>query len=217
MTNQRCRLGHFELEILERAGQHEAGRVERFGIDRLIIRQPLGKLRPQIGGVHMPGYYSVKAGVMDLTEPVLLTPEGLEKLKRDLEVALARRAEAGERLKEAFQPGDIEDNPEYEQAKEEVGLLDSRIYELQEMIGRAQIIKDTHSSIVGPGSTIEVTDNEGETETFHLVGAVESDPSAGRISVDSPVGRALVGKKKGDRVTVSVPSGTLTLTVKAVK
>src|SRR4030088_3175648 len=66
---------------------------------------------------------------MDLTEPVLLTPEGLEKLKRDLEVALKRRAEAGERLKEAFQPGDIEDNPEYEQAKEEVGLLDSRIYE----------------------------------------------------------------------------------------
>ena len=67
---------------------------------------------------------------MDLTEPVLLTPEGLEKLKRDLEVALRRRAEAGERLKEAFQPGDIEDNPEYEQAKEEVGLLDGRIYEL---------------------------------------------------------------------------------------
>jgi transcription elongation factor GreA len=154
---------------------------------------------------------------MDLTEPVLLTPEGLEKLKRDLEVAQGRRAEAGERLKEAFQPGDIEDNPEYEQAKEEVGLLDSRIYELQEMIGRAQIIRDTHSSVAGPGSTIEVVDHDGETETYHLVGAVESDPSAGRISVDSPVGRALVGHKKGDQVTVSVPSGTLTLTIKAVK
>src|ERR1700704_2747840 len=155
--------------------------------------------------------------VMDLTEPVLLTPEGLEKLKRDLEVALKRRAEAGERLKEAFQPGDIEDNPEYEQAKEEVGLLDSRIYELQEMIGRAQIIRDTHSSVVGPGSTIDVVDSEGDTETYHLVGAVESDPSAGRISGGSPVGRGLVGRKKGDKVTVSVPSGTLTLTVKAVK
>jgi len=155
--------------------------------------------------------------VMDLTEPVLLTPEGLEKLKRDLEVALKRRAEAGERLKEAFQPGDIEDNPEYEQAKEEVGMLDSRIYELQEMIGRAQIIKDTHSSVAQPGSTIEVVDNEGDTETYHLVGAVESDPSAGRISVESPVGRALVGKKKGDKITVSVPAGSLTLTIKAVK
>jgi transcription elongation factor GreA len=153
---------------------------------------------------------------MDLTEPVLLTPEGLEKLKRDLEVALRRRGEAGERLKEAFQPGDIEDNPEYEQAKEEVGLLDSRIYELQEMFGRAEIIKESHSSVAGPGSTIEVVDNEGDAETYHLVGAVESDPSAGRISVDSPVGRALVGKKKGDKVTISVPQGSLTLTIKSV-
>src|SRR5258708_40076455 len=102
---------------------------------------------------------------MDLTEPVLLSSEGLEKLKRDPEVELKRRAEAGERLKEAFQPGDIEDNPEYGQAKEEVGLLDSRIYELQEMIGRAQIIKDTQSSVVQPGSTNEVVDNEGDTET----------------------------------------------------
>ncbi len=154
---------------------------------------------------------------MDLTEPVLLTPEGLEKLKKDLEVAQRRRSEAGERLKEAFQPGDIEDNPEYEQAKEEVGLLDNRIYELQEMIGRAQIIKDTHSSVAAPGSTIEVVDESGEAETYHLVGAVESDPSAGRISVDSPVGRALIGRKKGDKVTVSVPSGMLSLTIKAVK
>jgi transcription elongation factor GreA len=153
---------------------------------------------------------------MDLTEPVLLTPEGLEKLKRDLDVTLKRRAEAGERLKEAFQPGDIEDNPEYEQAKEEVGLLDSRIYELQEMIGRAEIIKESHSSVAGPGSTIDVVENDGATETYHLVGAVESDPSAGRISVDSPVGRALVGKKKGDKVTVNVPQGSLTLTIKSV-
>lgn len=154
---------------------------------------------------------------MDLTEPVLLTPEGLEKLKRDLEVAQTRRTEAGERLKEAFQPGDIEDNPEYEQAKEEVGLLDGRIYELQEMIGRAEIIRESHSSVAGPGSTIEVVEGDGSAETYHLVGAVESDPSAGRISVDSPVGRALVGKKKGDRVTISVPQGSLTLTIKAVK
>src|SRR5258708_18324846 len=64
---------------------------------------------------------------------------------------------------------------------------------------------------------MDVVDSDGHAETYHLVGAVESDPSAGRISVDSPVGRALVGKKKGDRITVSVPSGTLTLSIKAVK
>jgi len=83
---------------------------------------------------------------MDLTEPVLLTPEGLERLKAELEVQRARRVEAADRLKEAFQPGDIEDNPEYEQAKEEVGLIDGRIYELDEMIGRAEIIHEHHSS-----------------------------------------------------------------------
>src|SRR5437016_14209870 len=99
---------------------------------------------------------------MDLTEPVLLTPEGLEKLKRDLDVALKRRAEAGERLKEAFQPGDIEDNPEYEQAKEGVGLLDGCIYELQEMIGRAKMIRDTHSIDIGPDTTIEVVTSQVE-------------------------------------------------------
>ena len=130
---------------------------------------------------------------------------------------LWRRVEAADRLKEAFQPGDIEDNPEYEQAKEEVGLIDGRIYELEEMIGRAEIIHEHHSNVAEPGSTVEVVDEDGNAETYHLVGAVESDPSAGRISVESPVGRALVGRKKGDKITVSVPAGSLTLTIKAVK
>ncbi|HBH41242.1 MAG TPA: transcription elongation factor GreA, partial [Rhizobiales bacterium] len=110
-----------------------------------------------------------------------------------------------------------EDNPEYEQAKEEVGLIDGRIYELEEMIGRAEIIHEHHSNIAEPGSTVEVLDEDGHSETYHLVGAVESDPGEGRISVDSPVGRAIVGKKKGDKVTVNVPQGTLHLTIKSVK
>ncbi len=154
---------------------------------------------------------------MDLTEPVLLTPEGLERLKGDLEVTRKRRGEAAERLREAFQPGDIEDNPEYEQAKEEVSLLDSRIYELEEMIGRAQILQEHHGGVAEPGSTLEVEDEEGSVETYHLVGAVESDPATGRISVESPVGRALVGKRAGQKVTVNVPSGTISLKIKAVR
>jgi len=154
---------------------------------------------------------------MDLTEPVLLTPEGLEKLKQELVQLQGRRIEAADRLKEAFQPGDIEDNPEYELAKEEVSLLDARIYELQEMIGRAEIIHEHHSTVAEPGSTLDVTEEDGSTVTYHLVGAVESDPSTGRISVDSPVGRALVGRKKGDKVTVNVPSGTITLVIKSIK
>jgi transcription elongation factor GreA len=154
---------------------------------------------------------------MDLGEPVLLTSEGLEKLKRDLEEAKLRRREAADRMKEAAQPGDIEDNPEFEQAKEEVAALDARIYELEEMIGRAQLIGEHHGAIAEPGSTIEVEDRDGAVETWHLVGAVESDPASGRISVESPVGRALLGKRKGDRVSVNAPSGTVEFTVKAVK
>ncbi len=154
---------------------------------------------------------------MDLTQPVLLTAAGLEKLKQDLERAQARRLEAFERMKEAAQPGDIEDNPELEQAKEEVARLDERIYELQEMIGRAQIIEGRNSGVAEPGSTIEVEDDEGETTVYHLVGAVEADPSKGRISVESPVGSALVGKRPGDRVSVNVPAGTIELAVKAVR
>jgi transcription elongation factor GreA len=153
---------------------------------------------------------------MDLTQPVLLTAEGLEKLKQDLNIARERRVEAAERLKDAFQPGDIEDNPEYEQAKEEVSLLDSRIYELEEMIGRAQILEEHHSGVAEPGSTVEVLNDDGSSETYYLVGAVEADPSSGRISVESPIGRALLNKRKGDQVTVGVPSGTVSLTIQAV-
>jgi len=119
-------------------------------------------------------------------------------------------------MKEAAQPGDIEDNPELEQAKEEVARLDDRIYELEAMIGRAQIISGRNSSVAGPGSTLQVVDDTGETITYHLVGAVEADPSTGRISVESPVGRALVGKRAGDSISVDVPAGTIGLTVKAV-
>jgi transcription elongation factor GreA len=155
---------------------------------------------------------------MDLSEPVLLTAGGLQKLKQDLERVQARRLEAFDRMKEAAQPGDIEDNPELEQAKEEVARFDERIYELQEMIGRAQIISEgRNSSIAEPGSTIEVEDDEGETIVYYLVGAVEADPGTGRISVESPVGRALVGKRAGERVSVQVPAGMVELTIKTVR
>ena len=119
-------------------------------------------------------------------------------------------------MKEAAQPGDIEDNPELEQAKEEVARLDERIYELEEMIGRAQIIEGRNSGVAEPGSTLQVEDEEGELFTYHLVGAVEADPVAGNISVESPVGRALVGKRAGERVSVQVPAGTVELTIKTV-
>ena len=82
--------------------------------------------------------------------------------------------------------------------------------------GRAQIIEGRNSGIAEPGSTLEVEDDEGETLVYHLVGAVEADPTTGRISVESPVGRALVGKRAGDRISVEVPAGLVQLTIKTV-
>jgi transcription elongation factor GreA len=152
---------------------------------------------------------------MDLSQPVLLTSEGLAKLKRELESTQARRVEASERLREASQPGDVEDNPE--QAREELSRIDDRIYELKEMIGRARIIQGTGAAEAGPGSTLVVEDEEGEQSEYHLVGAVEADPPTGRISVESPIGHALVGQRKGSRVVVEVPAGTVTLTIKDVR
>jgi transcription elongation factor GreA len=154
---------------------------------------------------------------MDLSQPVLLTAEGLTKLKQELLAIQNRRGEAADRLREAFQPGDVEDNPEYEQAKEELSRIDDRIYELNEMIGRAKLISGTGSGVAAPGSTIVVQDENGAESEYHLVGAVEADPGTGRISVESPVGRSLVGCRKGDEVSVEVPAGTVKLTVKEVR
>jgi len=145
-----------------------------------------------------------------------MTRQGQDRLRAELDQVRERRLEAAERMKEAFQPGDIEDNPEYEQAKEEVSRVDERIYELEEMIGRAQIIEEGHGEVASAGSVIEVRLADGEVETYHLVGAVESDPQSGRISVESPVGRALVGKRLGDKVVVSAPAGEIRLTVLSV-
>ncbi len=123
------------------------------------------------------------------------------------------RDEAANRLRDASQPGDIEDNPEYEQAKEELARLDSRIYELEEMISRAQIIEEHHSTVVEAGSTVDVREPDGTIVTYHMVGAVESDPASGRISIESPVGRALIGRRRGESVEVNVPSGKLVLKI----
>jgi transcription elongation factor GreA len=146
-------------------------------------------------------------------EKVILTKEGLEKLKKELQELKEKRRVAAERMREAFQPGDIEDNPEYETSKEEVTRLDSRIYDIEQLIERAEIIEEAHRSVVGPGSTVEVLWESGETEIFHLVGAVEADPANGYISVESPVGKALIGRQAGDTVEIPTPAGKHTIKV----
>jgi transcription elongation factor GreA len=148
-----------------------------------------------------------------LDKPVLLTREGLEKLQRELEeLRTVRRSEVAERIKYAKEFGDIMENSEYEDAKNEQGMLEGRILTLEKMVRNAVIIEEHHDGIVQVGSRVRVKDEYGEEE-FTIVGPAEVDVAGGRISMESPVGKALMGHKVGEKVSVQTPSGTRPMTI----
>ncbi len=123
-----------------------------------------------------------------------------------------REKEVAELIKEARSFGDLSENSEYDEAKNEQGKLYSRIAEVENILANAVIIDESEveSSVVGLGSRVEVQDVEtGEIETWYIVGSQEADPDENRISDDAPFGKALVGKQKGDDVAVDAPIGVL--------
>jgi len=137
----------------------------------------------------------------------LLTAEGLEKLKKELGLLTReRRKEVIERIQEAVAHGDLSENADYAQAKEEQSFIEGRIQELEEILKNAEIIKSSGGGIVGVGSTVKVAVNGGE-RTYTIVGSNEANPAEGRISNESMVGQKLLGAKKGDRVEIQAPSG----------
>ena len=141
-----------------------------------------------------------------------LTKERLEELKAELEyLKTVREHEVAELIKEARGFGDLSENSEYDEAKNEQGKLYSRIAELDEILSNYVIIEEAESlDTVHVGSTVVVEDVEfEETETYAIVGSQEADPMNGRISEDSPFGRALLGKKAGEEVTVEAPAGSI--------
>ena len=141
----------------------------------------------------------------------LITPEGLEKLKEELDVLqTVRRREVAERIKEAREFGDIAENSEYDDAKNEQAMLESRIMQMEERIRRATVIdaKDVDTTAVGVGVKVHVKDEKtGDSKKFQIVGSAESNLAEGRLSHESPIGRALMGHKRNDVVTVEVPRG----------
>jgi transcription elongation factor GreA len=150
-----------------------------------------------------------------LDKPVLLTQEGLDKLQLELdELRTTRRSEIAERIRYAKEFGDISENSEYEDAKNEQGMVEGRILTLEKLIRNAVLIEEHHDGIVQAGSVVKVKDEFGE-ETYTIVGPAEVDVARGRISMESPVGKALIGHKVGDKVSVQTPSGSRT--VKIVK
>jgi transcription elongation factor GreA len=153
-----------------------------------------------------------------MDKPVLLTREGLDKLQSELEELLTvRRGEIAERIKYAKNFGDITENAEYEDAKNEQGMLEGRILTLEAMIRNAVIIEqDAQAGVVQVGSTVEVKDDDG-VQAFTIVGPAEVDVTAGKISMESPVGKALLGRRVGDRVDVQSPGGARQLRVVSVR
>lgn len=155
-------------------------------------------------------------GRSNVTEHAYLTPEGLKKLEEELEyLKTVRRAEIAQRLHEAMAEGEVEENPEYEDAKNEQAFVEGRILELENLLANAVLIENKGpSNEVRLGSKVTIADVEsGEREDYTIVGSAEADPANGRISNESPIGRALLGHKVNDVVLVETPSGPLKLKI----
>jgi transcription elongation factor greA len=154
------------------------------------------------------------------SKEVILSKEYLEKLEDELEyLKTKRRPEIAEKIKIARSFGDLSENADYDEAKNEQGEIESRIAKVEDMIRNAKTIEvDVNSDEVGVGNTVKVYDEEfDETLDYKIVGTAESDPVKGFISNESPVGAALLGKKKDDRVEVSTPNGKMYFTIKDIK
>ena len=142
--------------------------------------------------------------------PVLLTKEGLRQLEEELDrLVQVRRSEVAERIRQSRDFGDIAENSEYAEAKNEQSLVEGRILTLESMIRNAVVIENEprEKGVVGVGAKVTVKTDEGD-ETYDIVGAAEADPRRGRISNESPMGRALLGHRSGDEVEWTSPSGT---------
>jgi transcription elongation factor GreA len=150
------------------------------------------------------------------TKPVYLTAEGLTKLKAELNhLVTAERPRVAARIHDAKQDGDISENAEYEDAKQEQSFLEGRIATLEAQLKNAEVIAANNGDMVGIGSRVVIKGEEGD-ETFTIVGSAEASPREGRISNESPVGAALMNKKKGDKVTVQTPAGSAAYTVVSI-
>ncbi len=150
-----------------------------------------------------------------------LTPEGAAKLREELEhLTTVKRTELSKRLREAIQMGDLSENADYIMAKEDQAFLEGRIQELQEVLRNAQIIKNEDSALqdsIRVGATVTVQEPGEEAEVYTIVGAKEADPRGSKISNESPIGRALLGRKVGEVVKADTPGGTLVLKIVKVE
>lgn len=141
------------------------------------------------------------------------TPQGLDKLKEELLELKEKRKYLAEKIAEAKELGDLSENAEYHAAKEEQGMNESRIIELENILKQAVVVeKDNKSDIAQVGSKVNVKNSKFQME-YEIVGSNEADPAKGKISNESPLGQALIGKKKNDVIKISTPRGEVAYTI----
>ncbi len=152
---------------------------------------------------------------------VILTPEGHEKLKQEIEhLSSDKRREVADRIRIAREFGDIAENAEYDDAKNEQALLEHRIATLEERLRNAKVIdkKQIAKDVVSIGSHVKLRDVDARrTVEYHIVGSAEANPAENKLSNESPVGKAIIGHKKGETVEVSAPRGSLKFKILEIK
>jgi transcription elongation factor GreA len=147
-----------------------------------------------------------------------LTREGFERLQQELEyLRTEKRIEVAERLREALEDGELIENAELEAAKNEQSFVEGRIKELEMLLSNAHLIEETnHSDVIQVGSKVKVQEEGLDPEEYVIVGAAEADPRLGRISNESPLGKALLNHKAGDKVKVEAPGGEFEIEIKSI-
>lgn len=145
-----------------------------------------------------------------------ITTEGKKDLEKELETLKGRRGEIAEKIAEARDYGDLSENAEYDAAREDQGIVETRVAEIEEILQNAEIIAAGSKDEVGLGSTVDLK-NDTKAVTYTVVGPVEADPLEGKISNESPIGEVLMGKKVNDTVVHTTPKGEVTYTVIAIR
>lgn len=144
-----------------------------------------------------------------------ITADGKKELEAELEQLKARRGEIADKIAEARDYGDLSENAEYDAAREEQGLVESRVAEIEDILLNAELIKASRKSTIGLGAKVQLKTGK-KTVDYHVVGPVEANPVEGKISNESPIGLALMGKKVGDKATVATPKGDINYEIVAV-
>lgn len=166
-----------------------------------------------LGPLKLLDYINVKVKIMKKTYQI--TAAGRDELEKELTVLKGRRGEIADRIAEARDYGDLSENAEYDSAREEQGIVETRIAEIEDILMNAEEIKAKKSGKIHLGS--RVTLKNGTTKEYTIVGPVEADPVNGKISDQSPIGLALMGKGEGEKVTISTPKGDVEYKIVSVQ